>query len=145
MPSISGLEAGGNSKVGVAAAARKLYEIERRPVALSLVHYQGADLSGNEPMAVPAHAQEPVEISDNVEDDARSGGGATANRQRTLQNPHGRQDHPGLELGFRYDESPICVPDGTPKTAGRAQHVHADGASGVAGAACLAPRVIGLL
>jgi hypothetical protein len=26
---------------------------------------------------------------------------------------HGHYDHPGLELGFQYDGSPICVPDRT--------------------------------
>ncbi len=90
------------------------YESERRPVAMQLIRYQGVDLISGEPVAVESHGQRPMHIPENIEDDTPE---AESERRRVglelYHMHHGHQDHPGLEM-FHYDQSPICVADGTP-------------------------------
>ena len=46
----------------------------------------------------------------------------------------------GIALGYRYDPSPICWPDGRPGPAAHHQRISSDLLSGQPGAACLARR-----
>lgn len=92
------------------------YEVERRPVALALMRYQGVDCSGAEAVALPTPIERlPVRVPPDI-DDATPAAAATRRRigREIWRVHHGLYDHPGLELGYRYDDSPLCVPDGTP-------------------------------
>lgn len=114
------------------------YEVERRLAALDLFRYQGVDFSGAEPKRLgpplPVHdvPSEALWRSDPAGDAARRefGAGLVASRGDEYEKPQ-------IDLGTRYDGSPIVCDDGTPpvdrssnriyepttKPGGRAPHV----------------------
>ena len=51
-----------------------------------------------------------------------------------------QNDSPGIEFGYRYSQSPICIPDGPGTPAGRSRELYADHMARSPRAACLAKR-----
>lgn len=82
------------------------YEIERRPIGVRNVSmasqfYLGAHKHSDGTMA--------------IEDDSPAGSAIRTRIGEALVHDIGRMFRAtGLQLGYRYDDSPICVPDGTP-------------------------------
>lgn len=82
------------------------YETERRPIALRNTGFarRMADSIGN--VAIP----EDIEAASAAGEQARQAAGA-----RLLDHVRSEFNIPGLQLGLRYGDSPIIVPDGTPE------------------------------
>ncbi|MCA9851262.1 MAG: FAD-dependent monooxygenase, partial [Dehalococcoidia bacterium] len=91
------------------------YQVERRPIALQLHRFQGLDLSGAEPRPIPGGGPEVPGLNLDFHGDSAEAKRArieTADRLREARKDE--FDHPGLELGFRYEGSPIIWPDESP-------------------------------
>ena len=84
------------------------YEAERRPIGIRNVNEAGdmrADFEGQ--ISTSALLEEETDAGRRERERAR----AAILRTRAKEFQH---DSAGIELGYRYDHSPICVPDGTP-------------------------------
>ena len=121
------------------------YDVERRAAALDHLFYQGLDLTGDTPRqfgtALPLHDIP----TDDLWTPGTDGERARDAFGKGLINSRGNEfEKPGLDLGYRYDGSPIICDDGsdpidrsdvriyapTAKPGGRAPHVVcADGRS----------------
>src|SRR5215471_16102613 len=87
------------------------YEPERRPIGMTNVNEAGEMHTGSDTQ---------IPFSPLLEEDGGEGrqrrekARATILRIRAKEFQH---DSVGIELGYRYEDSPICVPDGTPPPA----------------------------
>jgi len=83
------------------------YELERRPIGFRNVNEAG-DMRADFDAQIPASAllEENSEAGKRLRDKAREATFRT--RAKEFQ-----YDSAGIELGYRYENSPICVPDGT--------------------------------
>ena len=84
------------------------YEPERRPIGIRNVNEAG-DMRADFDTQIPTSAvlEEDSEEGNRLREKARE----AILRTRAKEFQH---DSVGIELGYRYDSSPICVPDGTP-------------------------------
>jgi 2-polyprenyl-6-methoxyphenol hydroxylase-like FAD-dependent oxidoreductase len=83
------------------------YEIERRPIGVRNVD-EAASIK-------VADAQIPVDAE--MDEDSAAGARLRAEAARLIEATRREEfaiESPGIDLGYRYDDSPICVPDGTP-------------------------------
>ncbi|HEY7060159.1 MAG TPA: FAD-dependent monooxygenase [Chloroflexota bacterium] len=83
------------------------YEAERRPIGVRNVE-EAASIKA-------ADAQIPV--SPVMDEDSPEGARLRAEAARLIEATRREEfavESPGMDLGYRYDASPICVPDGTP-------------------------------
>ncbi len=83
------------------------YEIERRPIGVRNV----------EEAATIRAADTQIPISDVMDTDTPEGARLREQAARLIEATRREEfaiESPGIDLGYRYDESPICVPDGTP-------------------------------
>ncbi len=81
------------------------YEAERRPIALRNIEEARGNIAGGRGLA----------LGDDIDADTPDGE-ATRQRIRDLilkRNLHRIEINPGVELGYRYEGSPIICPDGT--------------------------------
>jgi 2-polyprenyl-6-methoxyphenol hydroxylase-like FAD-dependent oxidoreductase len=87
------------------------YTAERKPIAMINVN-EAADMRANYDNQTPfsAKIEEDSEEGQQLREKAR----AAIMRTRAKEFQH---DSAGIELGYRYENSPICVPDGTPPPA----------------------------
>ncbi|HTN72503.1 MAG TPA: FAD-dependent monooxygenase [Methylomirabilota bacterium] len=84
------------------------YEPERRPIGMTNVNEAGEMHTGSETQIPCAPLlEEDSEAGRQLREKAR----AAILRVRAKEFQH---DSAGIELGYRYENSPICVPDGTP-------------------------------
>jgi 2-polyprenyl-6-methoxyphenol hydroxylase-like FAD-dependent oxidoreductase len=83
------------------------YEPERRPIGIRNVN-EAADMRADSDTQIPTSPllEEEGEEGERLREKAR----AAILRTREKEFRH---DSAGIELGYRYDDSPICVPDGT--------------------------------
>lgn len=114
------------------------YGVERRLAARDLLAYQGVDFSGPH----PTRGRPPLPIYDAPDDSLwQAGAGGDAARRAygegLVRSRGDEYDKPQIDLGYRYDGSPIICDDGTPapdrsdarrydptaKPGGRAPHV----------------------
>jgi 2-polyprenyl-6-methoxyphenol hydroxylase-like FAD-dependent oxidoreductase len=83
------------------------YEAERRPIGVRNIEEARGNIAGGRGLAV----------ADNIDADTPEGE-ATRERIREIilkRNLHRIEINPGVELGYRYEASPIIWPDGTPE------------------------------
>lgn len=105
------------------------YEIERRPIGVRNVQEATVNFT-----RIGAHKSRP-EILDNTPEGERARKEAGDRISKVME-----RSTAGIELGYRYENSPICVPDGTPpppddpkiytptaRPGSRAPHVSIDG------------------
>jgi 2-polyprenyl-6-methoxyphenol hydroxylase-like FAD-dependent oxidoreductase len=87
------------------------YTAERKPIAMINVN-EAADMRANYDNQTPfsAKIEEDSEEGQQLREKAR----AAIMRTRAKEFQH---DSAGIDLGYRYENSPICVPDGTPPPA----------------------------
>jgi 2-polyprenyl-6-methoxyphenol hydroxylase-like FAD-dependent oxidoreductase len=83
------------------------YESERRPMAERTMAFSAevADRIGR--MPVPANIEDPGEAGEQARADLR---------EKLLAHALFEFDIPGVQLGVRYNDSPVIVPDGSPDT-----------------------------
>jgi 2-polyprenyl-6-methoxyphenol hydroxylase-like FAD-dependent oxidoreductase len=84
------------------------YELERRPIGFHNVN-KASDMRADSDAQIPASAllEEDSEAGKQLREEAR----AAIFRTRAKEFQH---DSAGIELGYRYENSPICVQDDTP-------------------------------
>ncbi|MBX3453592.1 FAD-dependent oxidoreductase [Ferrovibrio sp.] len=87
------------------AAILDSYEIERRPIA-----WRNAVEATDNRSSLHASAELPAEI----EDDTPRGEALRAELAEKLKLQRKHFAAVGIHLGYRYEDSPICIPDGTP-------------------------------
>ena len=105
------------------------FDAERRPIA----HRNVTEASSNlRRMLSPGR-------NDELLDDTEAGA-AMRHRVGTAMTEAMRHEWftLGMHLGYRYENSPVCVADGTPPTPDDPQKLHSDHAARQPGAACLA-------
>ena len=84
------------------------YEQERRPIGMRNV---------NEAALMRSDMDGQVPQSELLEQENPEGARLRAEAARVIELTRGKEfiyESPGVELGYSYDDSPICVPDGTP-------------------------------
>ena len=128
----SRLEARGGARADGAGSLLAAYDAERRPIGnrnvrMSAEFYVEHEKFGEGLAAI---------------DDASAAGAAVRQRVgEALVCGVGRMFRTvGLQIGYRYDPSPICVPDGTPPPPGRPGGFRSLGTARCAGAARMARR-----
>lgn len=113
------------------------YEPERRPIGMRNVQ-EASEMRAGYDQAIPLSPLLEVETEEGRVLREKARAAILKTRAKEFQN-----DSPGIELGYRYEDSPICVDDGTPappfdhgvyiptsRPGGRAPHVPlADGRS----------------
>lgn len=84
------------------------YETERRPIGIRNVTEAGELRAGLD-------AEMPTSAT--LDEDSEEGARIRRKAAEVILKTRGKEfahDSPGIELGYRYEESPICIPDGTP-------------------------------
>jgi hypothetical protein len=85
------------------------YDRERRPVGARNVHMATGFFLSMEEFA---------DVGAGLDEDSEQGARARRELHDKLMREVGREFRTiGLQIGYRYDDSPICVPDGTPPPA----------------------------
>jgi hypothetical protein len=88
------------------------YELERRQVLVELLNYQGLDVTGDEPRQFAFPIAAGFDAPEGLDDPGDAGTEvrrAYAERLRGLRAEEFSK--PGLDLGYRYERSPICLDD----------------------------------
>ena len=83
------------------------YEVERRPIGVRNV----------EEAASIREADTQIPVDEAMDQDTEDGARLRAQAARLIEATRREEfavESPGMDLGYRYDDSPICVPDGTP-------------------------------
>lgn len=81
------------------------YEIERRPIAMRNIKWSSGNFKN---WISPGDCEQ-------LEEDSAAGVAARAKVGRVLtESLRLEWEQEGIQLGYRYEDSPICVPDGTP-------------------------------
>jgi 2-polyprenyl-6-methoxyphenol hydroxylase-like FAD-dependent oxidoreductase len=86
------------------------YEVERRPIGVRNV----------EEAASIREADTQIPVDEAMDQDTDEGTRLRAQAARLIEATRREEfavESPGMDLGYRYDDSPICVPDGTPPPA----------------------------
>jgi hypothetical protein len=84
------------------------YTLERKPIAM---------INVNEAAEMRASFDNQTPFSPKIEDDSDEGKQVRAKARAAIMRTRAKEfqhDSAGIELGYRYENSPICVPDGTP-------------------------------
>jgi 2-polyprenyl-6-methoxyphenol hydroxylase-like FAD-dependent oxidoreductase len=82
------------------------YEAERRPIGMHNVNEAG-DMRADFDTQIPASAL--------LEEDSEGGNRLREKAREAILRTRAKEfqsDSPGIEFGYRYDHSPICIPDG---------------------------------
>jgi 2-polyprenyl-6-methoxyphenol hydroxylase-like FAD-dependent oxidoreductase len=81
------------------------YDLERRPVGSRNVNAAAHNRAAEMAVPVPEH----------LEEDSPRGAAVRAEVARVIEKTRRKEwASLGIALGYRYDDSPVCVPDGTP-------------------------------
>jgi 2-polyprenyl-6-methoxyphenol hydroxylase-like FAD-dependent oxidoreductase len=84
------------------------YTVERKPIAM---------INVNEAAEMRASYDNQTPFSPEIEEDSEQGQQLRDEARAAIMRTRAKEfqyDSAGIELGYRYEESPICVPDGTP-------------------------------
>jgi 2-polyprenyl-6-methoxyphenol hydroxylase-like FAD-dependent oxidoreductase len=84
------------------------YTLERKPIAM---------INVNEAAEMRASFDNQTPFSPKIEDDSDEGKQVREKARAAIMRTRAKEfqhDSAGIELGYRYENSPICVPDGTP-------------------------------
>ena len=87
------------------------YTAERKPIAMINVH-EAAEMRASFDNQTP--------FSPEIEQDGNDGEQLRAQARAVIMRTRAKEfqyDSAGIELGYRYEDSPICVADGTPPPA----------------------------